>query len=565
MTHLVLVESFSKTKLISQYLNSSKRLNGKKFEVFATLGHVRDLGHKNLSVDIEKGFKPIYEVLTNKKAMIQKLVKKVKTAETVWLASDFDREGESIAMHLKVLLKPKCPCFRVVFTEITPDAIVDAFLNPRDIDYNLVNAQETRRILDRLVGYKISPLLWKEFKGIKGLSAGRVQSSGLSMIDERENEISNFKTSKNNWEVTAEFKTDTDKILSGHLNKTFKTKKDTESFLNTLDFDFKILEHKSDQKNIPSSKPFKTSSLQQTAYNKFGFNANKTMALAQELYEKGLITYMRTESTFLCSSFVENAHSYIKTKYGEEYCKKDIKTIQKGAHEAIRPTSLKLELDSIGGDAKRLFDMIYKRSLESVMSDEVRLVTVYKIACNNYTDPYFICTDSTVKFEGFNILSGSHNEYNRIVTKVDCTKVIARQKWKEPPKHFTEASFIKCLEQEGIGRPSTYASTVAKLMDRSYIIIKDIDGEKVNETSLIRTKNNIDEIQKPVFLGKEKNVIEITDIGKRVNGFVKNKFDYICDRKFTAHMESDLDKIAEGTKKHKAVLDSFWSVFSKNL
>ncbi len=572
MTHLVLVESFAKAKVIAQYLNTSKRLQGKKFEVIATLGHVRDLGAKALSIEISKGFKPIYEVLPYKKKLVQQLVNKTKTAEALWLASDYDREGESIAMHLKVLLKPKCPCYRVVFTEITSDAIVDAFLSPREIDYNLVNAQETRRILDRLVGYKISPLLWREFRGIKGLSAGRVQSSGLYLVFEREQEIADFKTSKQSWEVTADFTGNPgEKTLLGKLNKTFKHKADVETFLKSLRFDFNILDRTSCKKYTSPSKPFKTSSLQQSAYTKYGFTANKTMSLAQELYEKGLITYMRTESTVLCQSFVEDAQSYIKSKYGEKYIKQNIKGVQKGAHEAIRPTAIRPVIENIGGDTRKLFDMIYQRAMESVMSDEERQVITYKIsdAASN-DDIYFICTDSCVTFMGFNIISSSPEDKPTNIDYIDsvvCRQVVAKQKWKEPPSHYTEASFIKRLEHEGIGRPSTYASTVAKLLDRGYISIVNKEGERVIECYLTRKKGHktLIEHEKNVLIGKEKNVIVITDIGNKVNEFVASKFDYICDRKFTAHMETDLDKIADGSKKHLEVIESFWKVFSKSI
>ena len=465
--NLVIVESPAKAKTIEKFL-------GKDFQVESSYGHIADLPSKELGIDVEGDFSPKYIISDDKKPVVKKLKALAKKADIVWLASDEDREGEAIAWHLKEQLGLKEEnTKRIVFHEITKKAILNAVENPRDIDYNMVNAQQARRVLDRLVGYELSPVLWRKVKG--GLSAGRVQSVAVRLIVEKERSIYEF-NSGTHYKVVAEFCNVEGKKFKASIPKNFNSKKSAEDFLNSCsDADFSIAElTKKPAKKSPAA-PFTTSTLQQEASRKLGFPVAKTMQVAQRLYEAGLITYMRTDSVNLSVDARDAAEEEITNYYGAEYSKQRVfKTKAKGAqeaHEAIRPTNMKMHSIDTEYDQTRLYDLIWKRTLASQMSDAQLERTNFKIE-NSKNEKIFTANGEMIKFEGFLkvYLEGNDNEDEeqagmlpklKVGEHLDYTFINATQRFTSPPYRFTEASLVKQLEELGIGRPSTYAPTIS--------------------------------------------------------------------------------------------------------
>ena len=465
--NLVIVESPAKAKTIEKFL-------GKDFQVESSYGHIADLPSKELGIDVDGDFSPKYIVSDDKKAIVKKLRTLAKKADVVWLASDEDREGEAIAWHLKEQLELKDEnTKRIVFHEITKNAILKAVENPRDIDYNMVNAQQARRVLDRLVGYELSPVLWRKVKG--GLSAGRVQSVAVRLIVERERSILNFKA-ETHYKVVAQFSNTEGKTFKAIIPKNFDSKKAAENFLNSCaKANFSIADlTKKPAKKSPAA-PFTTSTLQQEASRKLGFPVGKTMQVAQRLYEAGLITYMRTDSLNLSVDARNAAEEEITNYYGAEYSKQRVfKTKSKGAqeaHEAIRPTNMKMHSIDTEYDQNRLYDLIWKRTLASQMSDAQLERTNVKIE-NSENSKVFTANGEMIKFEGFLkvYLEGTDNEDEeqagmlpnlKVKDVLDYTFMNATQRFTSPPYRFTEASLVKQLEELGIGRPSTYAPTIS--------------------------------------------------------------------------------------------------------
>lgn len=591
-TNLVIVESPAKAKTITKYLNASKALKGYgSFLVVSSMGHVRDLKKGELGIQINNDFLPEYQITEEKMKTVKELQGLAKTAKVVWLASDHDREGESIAMHLKDVLRLK-DYQRITFTEITPKALEFAIQHPRKIDEPLVDAQETRRILDRLVGFKLSPLLWKRFKTANGtgLSAGRVQSAVLHLVLAKEKEIESFATSSY-WHYLGQFelgiKGEKQLLEDVHLYRKGTIAKDDEystsvKFLKRLKNDFVISQFKQKEAKKSPDAPFITSTLQQEAYNKCGYSLKRTMQIAQELYEKGYITYMRTDSYNLSDDFKNSAADFITKNYGSAYysggsSKKVVKNAQE-AHEAIRPTHVETRMDDIplGLEHKKLYDMIWKRTMASLMKpciyDELELSIVDTSFANDTT---FISTFSKIKFNGFMIVYGVNNEkydFQKYIDAVQkkqyslvCKQIMAKNTWASPPSRFNESSIIRLLEKEGIGRPSTYAGIMNKLFEKSYIIKSDIQGQEKDAVHLVYQKGDVKEQKQKVTIGQEKTKLIPTDIGKQVDAFLTASFAYIVDKTFTANMEADLDKIAEGSKSKLEMLRTFWKQFSKDV
>jgi DNA topoisomerase-1 len=566
MSHLVIVESAAKTKIISKYLNANS--DGKIYDVVASMGHIRDLDSGSLSIDIDAGFVPKYEIMQTKKALVKRLKERVKNAETLFIATDCDREGEAIAMHLKNVLKPTCPCYRVLFSEITQRAITKAFSHPkRDVDIMLVEAQETRRILDRVVGYKISPLLWKHFRGVKGLSAGRVQSAALAIIVKRETDVRSFSNGVHHWNIQGSFKIDGERV-TGKITQKFNTAIKVKDLLRNISFTCKLIEYIPSEKFQKPPQPFKTSTLQQAAFTKLGMSAAMTMEVAQQLYETGYITYMRTDTINISRDFAEDTHKFITHTFGKEYIATSLRTPTTGAHEAIRPTNIK-----DGGEAlekkshlKKLYKLIWERTIMSLMSDHKQLVGTYKVGLSNLV---FISTIARTLFPGFAVIEGTEIDHTSLPVgkRIKCDKVDAVDIWDEPVSRYNEASLINTLEKYSIGRPSTYTSIIGKLIEKDFIRIDNIEGKLVEATDYTRLANNesIDCKKRDVFIGSEKKRIQPTHIGQQVHTFVFERFPYITDSQFTGGMEDDLDKIAVGGKSKLDVLNTFWNVFSKDL
>ena len=604
-TNLVIVESPAKAKTIAKYLNSSKRLSSLgQFFVMASMGHVRDLDKKNLSIDIDRGFVPDYQVSADKKATVSGLQKKAKECDVVWLASDYDREGEGIAMHLREVLRLKA-YKRITFTEITPRALEQAILNPRAIDENLVDSQETRRILDRIVGYKISPCLWKNYKtenmGGVALSAGRVQSAVMHIILEREREINEF-NSASYWYFLGNFMLS---LLGEPSQELKETKlhggaggtvlKESEGaaalgLLKRLKGVFKIKTVKSKERKVSPELPFITSSLQQEASSKLGFGLKRTMQLAQELYEKGHITYMRTDSYNISDDFKADCQKYILGKWGDAFYnasgsskrKAKAKNAQE-AHEAIRPTDVNMRAvdldDKISSDHKRLYDMIWKRTVASFMTPCIYEDLDIQIVDESFArdESYFQATFSKVKFNGYMAVYGVANDvydYNKYINaintgkyKLDCSGIVAKNTWQSPPQRYADASIIRALESESIGRPSTYAGIMTKLYEKRYVVKSDVAGEEKPTLNYMYSPKSkrITEEKGTVTVGAERNKIVPTPIGMEIDKFLQAHFSYIIDKTFTASMEADLDKIAEGDKSKMAVLGGFWNVLKRDL
>lgn len=589
---ILIVESPAKAKIIGKYLNSNENLKHfGKFEVLSSMGHIRDLDKKNLGIDIDNNFLPKYIIIDNKKDLVKNLINKIKDADMVWLASDYDREGESIAFHLKETLKLK-KYKRITFTEITPKALENAILHPRLIDDRLVDAQETRRFLDRIVGFKLSPLLWKQFKSDSwsGLSAGRVQSAVLNIIIDKEFEINNFE-SQSYWHYLGDFilKLSNEEhdfnnldLYKGNTILKILEKNQTLKIINNIQNNYSI--NNITQKEIKKSPdmPFITSSLQQEASSKLGFSLKKTMNIAQELYEKGFITYMRTDSYNISDDFKKNAQDFIYNKYGSKYWsggiqKKSVKNSQE-AHEAIRPTNIKLTEDELklSNECNKLYSLIRNRTIAYFMTQCIMDELSFHIYDSSFSnDMYFKSTISKIKFNGYMIIYGHKNDnydFNKFLNifKENKYKIInqyikAKNTWTNPPARFNESSLVKILEKEGIGRPSTYSNILSKLFDKNYIVKTDIQGSEKKTTDYIYKNNKIEEKNNIIMNGEEKSKIIPTNTGIEINKFLEKNFDYILDKTFTANMESDLDKIALGEKNKDTILNVFWKKFNNDL
>ncbi|UNZ00187.1 type I DNA topoisomerase [Zhouia spongiae] len=570
--NLVIVESPAKAKTIEKFL-------GKDFKVTSSFGHIADLPSRELGVDVEKDFKPKYVVDKEKKALVKKLKEMAKSSDTVWLASDEDREGEAIAWHLAETLKlDKDKTKRIVFNSITKSAILKAIENPRTIDYNLVNAQQARRVLDRLVGYEISPILWKKIK--TGLSAGRVQSVAVRLIVEREREIQGF-VPEASYRVAAEFVTKEGKVFKAKLQNTFNSKEAAGKFLQkNIAADFSV----SDLDTRPAKKspaaPFTTSTLQQEASRKLYFSVSKTMRMAQRLYEAGLITYMRTDSTNLSSEAVKAAKEEIVRSYGEKYSKpRNYATKAKGAqeaHEAIRPTNMAVhDLKDVERDMARLYELIWKRTIASQMSEAQLERTNVKIQANKH-DELFLASGEVLKFDGFLkvYLEGTDDEDEEqegmlpaltVGEYVDKKYMSATQRYTRPPYRYTEASLVKKLEELGIGRPSTYAPTISTIQTRGYVERGMVEGVERKYVQLMLLQDSVKEEVYAEKVGSDKGKLVPTDIGMIVNDFLVNHFSSILDYNFTAKVEEDFDNIASGGEDWTKMMKDFYEDFHPNV
>lgn len=593
--NLVIVESPAKAKTIAKYLNENKNLKTYgKFIVVSSMGHIRDLKKNELGIDIANEFTPHYQVTSEKIGTVNELKKRAAECDVVWIASDYDREGEGIAMHIKHVLNLQS-YKRITFTEITPQALENAVKNPRLIDNHLVASQETRRILDRLVGFKLSPVLWKKYKteNMTGLSAGRVQSAVMHIIMEREHAIKNFDTGSYYY-FYGEFNLKLQKMTSPYDLKDVKLYKNGTVYkeeqrpvvlqlLKSLKNEYLITEVKAKETKKNADLPFITSSLQQEAHSKFGYPLKRTMQLAQELYEKGYITYMRTDSYNISDNFKTAVKEYILREYSEEYyggcsSKKRVQKNAQEAHEAIRPTDIEVRQSDIiiSPDHKKLYDMIWKRTVAYFMKPCINAELHIKITDASFAeDLYFLSVFSKVKFNGFMIVYGVENDKYDFWMYIDnikankykltCDSIVAKNTWSNPPQRYNESSIIKVLESAGIGRPSTYASIMTKLFEKKYIIKSDVTGIEKETTSYIYTKKTIKEEKGKVIIGNERTRLLPTQIGEEIDSFLSSSFAYIVDKEFTSNMEADLDKIAEGEKNKKDVLSGFWGVFNTDL
>lgn len=568
--NLVIVESPAKAKTIEKFL-------GKDFKVASSFGHIADLPSKELGVDVEGDFTPKYIVSSDKKSLVRELKSLAKKAEMVWLASDEDREGEAIAWHLAETLdldseKTK----RIVFHEITKSAILKAIENPRQIDYNLVNAQQARRVLDRLVGYELSPVLWRKVKG--GLSAGRVQSVAVRLIVEREREIEAF-TPVGSYRIDAEFITSEGNSFKAKLPKNFDTEAEAREFLRkNIGASYTVSELvKKPAKKSPSP-PFTTSTLQQEAARKLYFSVGKTMTIAQRLYEAGLITYMRTDSVNLSNDAKNAAQKEIESSYGSQYChprnfKGKSKNAQE-AHEAIRPTDMSRQTIEGDYDQARLYDLIWKRTLASQMSDAQLERTNVKIGiqASEKIEEHFAANGEMIKFDGFLkvYLEGTdfeEEEQEGMLPKLSTGDsleneyITGTERFTRPPYRYTEASLVKQLEELGIGRPSTYAPTISTIINRNYVEKGTIEGVERKYLQLILTSQKISEKKLKETVGSDKGKLVPTDIGLIVNDFLVEHFSSILDYNFTAKVEQDFDDIAEGKEEWKQMMKDFYGKF----
>ena len=563
--NLVIVESPAKAKTIQKYL-------GKDFEVKSSFGHIRDLPKKGMGIDLQT-FTPDYEVSSDKKKIVSELKEAAKKAETIWLASDEDREGEAIAWHLAQELKLNDKnTKRIVFHEITKNAILKAVENPRKIDENLVNAQQARRVLDRIVGFEMSPVLWKKVK--TGLSAGRVQSVAVRLIVEREHEIRDF-VPTSSYKIEGIFQNKAKQNIPAKLKKDFASENEAEKFLElSKNTEFKVLNIEVKPGSRSASAPFTTSTLQQEASNKLGYGVTTTMRVAQRLYEEGYITYMRTDSVNLSQEAINAAKQHIIKEFGENYSKPRNYTTKSSsaqeAHEAIRPTDFSVKTI---GDAQlnKLYQLIYKRTLASQMENAKIEKTVIEIG-NQALPSSFEVQGEVIIFDGFlkvyDIAKNEEEENNeKTLPKVEIGEVLsykeitANQRFTKPSPRYTEAGLVKKLEELGIGRPSTYAPTIQTIQNREYVDKREI---LPREREVVKITLNKTSIKKEILtenFGGDKNKFIPTDIGEVVNEFLINNFDEILDYGFTAKVEADFDKIAEGNEEWKAMITDFYTKF----
>ena len=565
--NVVIVESPAKAKTIEKFL-------GKDYKVVSSYGHIADLPSNELGVDVQNGFKPQYLISNDKKNLVKELKALTSKAEMVWLASDEDREGEAIAWHLaETLHLNEANTKRIVFNSITKAAIEKAIKNPRGIDYNLVNAQQARRVLDRLVGYELSPVLWKKIKS--GLSAGRVQSVAVRLIVEREREIQDFKT-QSSYKITAEFTTSEGKIVKASLSKSFNTQAEAEAFLQkNIGANFKVqsLEKKPTKKS--PAPPFTTSTLQQEAARKLHFSVSKTMSVAQRLYESGFITYMRTDSVNLSQEALNSAKNAVVQLFGDKYSQvRNFATKSKGAqeaHEAIRPTDMSKPTIAAEPDQNKLYELIWKRTLASQMADAQLERTLAKIE-NDKHHELFTATGEMIQFDGFLkvYLESTDDEDEEQEGMLPTLKegepltnknITATERFTRPQPRYTEASLVKKLEELGIGRPSTYAPTISTIQNRGYVERSTLEGELRNYQLLRLVNNTIEKKTLTERVGADKGKLIPTDIGSVVNDFLVAHFDTIMDYNFTANVENSFDLIAEGSENWTEMLGKFYTHF----
>ncbi len=561
--NLVIVESPAKAKTIEKFLGSD-------YHVASSYGHVRDLPSKNMGIDIDNNFEPNYEVNEDKKKQVTKLKKLVSEAETVWLATDEDREGEAIAWHLHAALDlDKKQVKRIAFHEITKEAVTGAIKTPREIDKNLVDAQQARRVLDRLVGYEISPVLWKKVK--PGLSAGRVQSVAMRLIVEREQEIKDY-TPEHRFKVTATFKTASGEELpaklAGYIDEHAEAKKFLEQ---AIDASFKVDEIDTKPTHRNPGPPFTTSTLQQAAARKLGYSVRQTMTLAQRLYESGHITYMRTDSVNLASSAKTQITEVIKSQYGEEYYQaRDFKSKAgaQEAHEAIRPTNLQLESAGDDEQQQKLYSLIRNKTLASQMTPATLEKTEIHIASSNHEE-MLVAKGEVIKFPGFlKVYQDSKMEDVLLpqVTLGDSLELItleARESIKRGPARYNEAALVRKLEEMGIGRPSTYAPTIHTIQDRGYVERGDVEGVE-KEITIIKLENNrLQEETETIEYGRDRNKLLPTQIAILVNDFLSKHFTHIVDYDFTKEAEEEFDLIAQGKEKWNRMIADWYKPFHK--
>src|SRR5690554_6205199 len=569
--NLVIVESPAKAKTIEKFL-------GKDFHVMSSYGHIRDLKKKDFSIDVENNFEPIYEVPDDKKKIVSELKAAVKKANTVWLASDEDREGEAISWHLFETLELKEEnTKRIVFHEITKNAILEAIKNPRKIDKNLVDAQQARRVLDRIVGFELSPVLWRKIK--PALSAGRVQSVAVRLIVEREREIQNF-NSEASYRVVGVFS----KVENGQTyeikaeyNKRLKTKEEALELLEKLKSSVFSIE---DVVTRPAKKspaaPFTTSTLQQEASRKLGFSVGQTMMVAQRLYESGKITYMRTDSVNLSGLAIGTAKSEIVEQYGDKYHKvRQYSTKSKGAqeaHEAIRPTYMSQHQVDGTAQEKRLYELIWKRTIASQMADAELERTTANIGISN-SEGKFVANGEVIKFDGFLrvYLEGTDDENGekeegmlppmKEGEALAMQETTATERFTQRPPRYTEAALVRKMEELGIGRPSTYAPTISTIINREYVEKGNVEGVERVYNVLTLKKGSIKDADKKEMAGADKNKLIPTDIGIVVNDFLVEYFPSVVDFNFTARVEKNFDKIAEGKAQWNQSIAEFYDLF----
>jgi DNA topoisomerase-1 len=569
--NLVIVESPAKAKTISGFL-------GKDFIVKSSFGHIRDLSKDDFGIDLKNNYKPHYIIPQDKKNIVNELKSTAGDVKLIWLATDEDREGEAIAWHLaEVLGLSSEKIRRIVFHEITNDAIDHAIQNPRGIDYNLVNAQQARRILDRIVGFELSPVLWRKIK--PALSAGRVQSVAVRLLVEREREINSFNTTSL-YRIIGHFHTAKEgKIysLQAEYDDRPKARENVIELLEkckTASYTITGLSTKPSKK--APAPPFTTSTLQQEASRKLGFSVSQTMSIAQKLYEAGKITYMRTDSVILSNMALAAAKKVIESEFGSEYSKtRNFKTKTKGAqeaHEAIRPTYINNRSITGSRQEQRLYELIWKRTVASQMSEAIIEKTTIDITASTLEKP-FVATGEVIKFEGFlKIYFESTDDDNEEQTRdllpplkkgdeLEMEKIVATQKYTQSPPRYTEASLVKKLEELGIGRPSTYAPIISTIQNRGYVIKEDRQGKARNLVVFTLADNKIEESQKTEISGAEKAKLFPTDIGILVTDFLVDNFAEILDYNFTASIEKEFDKIAEGNLEWTGMIDRFYPAF----
>ena len=566
--NLVIVESPAKAKTIEGYL-------GKDFQVKSSYGHVRDLPKDDTAIDISNGFAPTYEISKDKKDVVKELKKLAKEAETIFLASDDDREGEAISWHLAEALDLEdTKTRRIVFREITKNAIQNAIQNPRGIDIDLVNAQQARRILDRLVGFELSPILWKKIKG--GLSAGRVQSVAVRLVVEREREIAQFKP-VSSFKVSALFNLEGGKTLKAELPKKFSSEQEAQDFLqkcNGAEFSIENLETKPAKKS--PAPPFTTSTLQQEASRKLGYSVARTMSVAQKLYEAGKISYMRTDSLNLSEEALNGALSAIKKNYGENYSnRRTFKTKSSSAqeaHEAIRPTDFGVESAGKDDAERRLYDLIWKRAIASQMSDAKLEKTTATIGVST-ADEKLVAKGEVVKFDGFlKVYIESTDEENdeentnmlpplSVGQILDLKQLLAKEGFTRHPPRYTEASLVKKLEEMGIGRPSTYAPTISTVQKRNYVEKDAREGKERISVELVLNNGSVERNEVVEITGAEKNKLFPTNTAMVVNDFLVDHFPNVIDYHFTADVEQQFDDIAHGKTVWNKMIDQFYGGF----
>lgn len=566
--NLVIVESPAKAKTIEGYL-------GKDFQVKSSYGHVRDLPKDDSAIDITNGFAPTYEISKDKKDVIKELKKLAKDAETIYLASDDDREGEAISWHLAEALDlDDKKTRRIVFREITKNAIQNAIQNPRGIDIDLVNAQQARRILDRLVGFELSPILWKKIKG--GLSAGRVQSVAVRLVVEREREIANF-NAESSFRITAEFDLGGGKILKAELPKKFKNEEEAHSFLKKCigaQFSIENLETKPAKKS--PAPPFTTSTLQQEASRKLGFSVARTMSVAQKLYEAGKISYMRTDSLNLSEEALGAAAGAIRSNFGESYSNRRVFKTKNAsaqeAHEAIRPTDFGTQSAGKDDAERRLYELIWKRAIASQMADAQLEKTTATIGIST-TDEKLIAKGEVVKFDGFlKVYIESTDEETdeentnmlpplTVGQSLNLKELLAKQGFTRHPPRYTEASLVKKLEEMGIGRPSTYAPTISTVQKRNYVEKDSRDGHERISIECKLQNGEIKRTEAKEITGAEKNKLFPTNTAMVVNDFLVDHFPTIVDYHFTADVEQQFDDIANGKTVWNKMIDNFYGGF----